>query len=349
MRRNARDLILGTFNLLNLHEAGKPIYGNEGWTQNEYDLKIKWTGQILAKFDADIIGFQELWSPAALTAAFNEAGLAGQYQMFTRDTGTGINVAAAVRNGLAVSGLEWIEAFPDDARFENLREARDAEEMVSVTIRRFSRPVLKLTVRQPQRRPAPPPVTVYVAHLKSKAPTFLRPDTSNPVLAQNRSVAMSVASHVRRMAEAGALRIILNKQMGGNSDPVVVMGDLNDGTSAVSTELLSGNPGYRLLAKSSAGRSSDRGLYSVERLQQLRSYRDVYYTHIFENKMESLDHILVSDAFYDHSENRCWSFREMRVINDHLDLDKSKLPLVGASDHAVVRAVFDWNPAPQLA
>lgn len=161
---------------------------------------------------------------------------------------------------------------------------------------------------------------------------------------------MAVASHVRRMVEAGALRIIFDQQMRGNNDPVVVLGDLNDGTPAVSTELLTANPGYRVFAKSRAGVRSERGLYSVELLQQLRSFRDVYYTHIFRNKMESLDHILVSDAFYDNSENRKWSFREMRVMNDHLDLaTKERLAAIGASDHGIVRAIFDWNPAPELA
>lgn len=83
----------------------------------------------------------------------------------------------------------------------------------------------------------------------------------------------------------------------------------------------------------------------MEKLQQLRSFRHVYYTHIFEQNMESLDHILVSDAFYDHAETRRWTFHAMEIVNDHLiDDDKSSRASVGAKDHAVVKASFDWNP-----
>jgi len=154
-----------------------------------------------------------------------------------------------------------------------------------------------------------------------------------------------VTSHVRRLVEAGALRIILDNKMKENTDPFVLMGDLNDGTLSTSTELLSGQPGYRFISKSTAGSKSDSGLYTVEKLQQLRSFRHVYYTHIFQENMESLDHIMVSDAFYDHSINRKWSFKEMIILNDHLaKKGKSERVEIGANDHGIVKAVFDWNP-----
>jgi len=61
--------------------------------------------------------------------------------------------------------------------------------------------------------------------------------------------------------------------------------------------------------------------------------------------MESLDHILVSDAFYDHADIRKWSFREMVIDNDHLKYEAAALrKKIGATDHAIVRAQFDWNP-----
>jgi endonuclease/exonuclease/phosphatase family metal-dependent hydrolase len=128
--------------------------------------------------------------------------------------------------------------------------------------------------------------------------------------------------------------------------PTVVLGDLNDGSLSVTTEMISDQPRYRVLEKSQVGRSSDRGLYSVERLQQYRSMRHVYYTHVFRDKRESLDHILVSEEFYDHSLKRRWSFREMEVWNDHLN--REALEDEGATDHGVVRAYFDWNPMPAM-
>lgn len=236
---------------------------------------------------------------------------------------------------------EWIEDLPDDARFIGLQEARDAAESVSVTIRKFSRPLLRAVVNKAD---GTPDITVHVAHLKSKGPTSLRDDGDNPVLRRHRMIAQTVVSHVRRMVEAGALRAILNDRMRGNDDPVVVLGDLNDATTSVSTELLTGNPGYRFFAKSTAGNKSDLGLYTVEKLQQLRSFRHVYYTYIHRNQMESLDHIMVSDSFYDHSAIRRWSFRDMRVLNDHLTATDAERKRLGFNDHGIIVARFDWNP-----
>ena len=80
-----------------------------------------------------------------------------------------------------------------------------------------------------------------------------------------------------------------------------------------------------------------RDLFSGE----LRSFRDINYTHIYKGEHDSLDHVLVYEQFYDHSEKRLWTFREMGCWNDHLVEDLEP----GATDHGLVRARFDYNPA----
>ena len=57
-------------------------------------------------------------------------------------------------------------------------------------------------------------------------------------------------------------------------------------------------------------------------------------------RRETLDHILVSEQFYDYSSRRIWSFNHLRCYNDYLD-DIRK----NTSDHAAVSATFDHNPA----
>lgn len=349
---NKRDVSFATFNLYNLNLPGQPIYADkDGWSQDEYDRKVRWTADKLRLLSADVIGFQECWDRAALEACFAAAGLDQDYDLVARNEDPRrIQVALAVRKGLLRGEPEWIEEFPADTRFENLKEARDASESVSVSIRKFSRPPLAVRIQPQGTGPKPPEITVFVAHLKSKGPTELRRESPlAPVLASHATIAKSVVSHVRRIVEAGAMRAILNGRMKGNDDPFVVLGDLNDGTLSISTELLSGNPGYRFFEKNRAGSKSDAGLYTVEKLQQLRSFRHVYYTHIFQQQMESLDHIMVSDAFYDHAVNRKWSFREMIVLNDHLVFDdKDSRTAIGANDHGIIRASFDWNPMEKL-
>lgn len=344
---NKRDLVFASFNLLNLHLPGRPIYSDEdGWSEAQYAAKRDWTADMLRRLDADVIGFQECWSAEALRDCFRRAGLCDDYELAVRDAEPpGIQVALAARRGMIVGEPRWIETFPDDVRFTGLREERDAREKVDVTISKFSRPPLRVAIQPAGDRPTPPAATVYVMHLKSKGPTRLDFDEPRAeVLDEHAQIAKSVVSHVRRVVEAGAARAILDAEMKGNDAPVVVMGDLNDGTQSITTELLTGDPGYRFFEKSRAGSRSDAGLYSVEKLQQLRAFRHVYFTYIYKEKMESLDHILVSDAFYDHAENRKWSFREMTVHNDHLSLTTARLREIGASDHGVVRARFDWNP-----
>ncbi|MGR3743633.1 MAG: hypothetical protein ACU0BC_05625 [Pseudooceanicola nanhaiensis] len=55
----------------------------------------------------------------------------------------------------------------------------------------------------------------------------------------------------------------------------------------------------------------------------------------------------MSEEFYDHSRKRRWSFRDMEVVNDHLNRESHQA--IGATDHGIVRAVFDWNPLPDPA
>lgn len=339
----AKDIRIANFNLLNLNLPGEPIYDNqEGWTQEEYDAKVAFSARLIEAADADVIGFQECWDAQVLEDVFTAAGMIDDYDIVARTLDPrGIQVALAARKGMIKGEPEWIAEFPETARFVDLKEARDAEESVTVTISRFSRPLLRVVVNKAS---GTPDIVVYVVHLKSKGPTSLRADRSNPVQRSHSFIARTVVSHVRRMVEAGAFRAMLDKEMKGNDTPVVVAGDLNDATLSVSTELVSGSPGYRFFSKSTAGLKSDAGLYTVEKLQQLRSFRHVYYTHIFKNQMESLDHILVSDSFYDHSSIRKWSFREMQVFNDHLTATEAERNRLGYNDHGIIVARFDWNP-----
>ena len=90
-RANMRDLSFATFNLLNLQVPGGLTYSNsppiedtpEG--RDEYERKIGWTAAQLVLLDAEVIGFQELWSASALEDAFRAASLLDQYDLIARD------------------------------------------------------------------------------------------------------------------------------------------------------------------------------------------------------------------------------------------------------------------------
>jgi predicted extracellular nuclease len=129
-------------------------------------------------------------------------------------------------------------------------------------------------------------------------------------------------------------------QAKGTEDPIVVIGDLNDGQHSNTLNILTGQPNY-LTTLVSGG--SDTDLYSAQTLQQYRSETDVYYTHVFQDRRESLDHILFSQEFYDNSKERIWAFAGMEIANDHLNREDHKA--TGTNDHGIVRVSFIHKPA----
>jgi len=358
---NARDISIATINAFNLHDHDGHTFSNSRTAfvdQTAYERRIAWLANMVNRVDSHLIGFQEIWSRAALLDVFEEAGLTDTYDVFARDApGLGQpQVALAVQKGWTVDEAEWIPDFPETFHIKNLRERSGAEESIDISIRSFSRPVLRCRLRPPVSRRKPPVITVYVVHFKSKAPARLESIGGiAPTLDHHGQITRSAVAHVRRVLEAGALRAMLDAEMkestAGELSPTIVLGDLNDATHAVSTELLSAQPGYRLTASSQAGNRSDKGLYTVETLQQYRSQRHVYYTYVFRNQTSTLDHIMVSEEFYDHSRKRHWSFSEMEIFNDHLsyadESDRERKRLfreTGAVDHGIVRARFAWDP-----
>lgn len=338
----AARLSIATFNLKNLHLPGERIHADEdGLSLDEYKAKVAWSAAALRELDADVIGFQELWHPDALAEVFDVAGLDADYTLLADPSSAGhIATAMAVRKSHGVAGHEWIADFPERFALRTTGESSaNTDYEMSVRIRQFSRPVLHATLQVAQGSDHHP-LHVYVVHLKSKLPTQVK--GLDGLIDGDKAALGSALSTVRRTAEATALRLVLNTQAEA-AEPIAVVGDFNDGQLSNTTSIVSEEPGYRLFAASRTGFRSARGLYAAATLQQLRSLRDVCFTYIHEGVHEALDHVLVSQHFYDHADARIWSFRQMRILNDHLD-SQSEAKSVPHSDHAPVVATFDHNP-----
>ena len=54
---------------------------------------------------------------------------------------------------------------------------------------------------------------------------------------------------------------------------------------------------------------------------------------------------LVSEQFYDYSKKRQWGFRDLRVLNDHLEERTDEELARVYSDHGGLAATFDYYPA----
>lgn len=335
-------LSIATFNLYNLNEPGLPIYDDTGgWSQEEYDRKIEWTARQIALSRPDVMAFQEMWHRASIERALEKANLQGEYQILAPASADGskIHCGAIVRRDLPTGTPEWIERFPDKFILESKGEDPQTP-AVSVSIRGFSRPVLHFTITP---RSDQPPIHVFVCHFKSKGPTKIFQEPwykPNKSLYSKHATNLGAAlSTIRRTAEAAALRFILTELMKANDTPVLALGDINDGQLSNTANILTEQPRY-LVGDSIGG--ADNALYTAQTLQEYRDTRDVYYTHVHQGIRESLDHILFSEQFYDHSRKRVWLFDGLRVNNDHLDWENHKEN--GTNDHGIIEARFKYKP-----
>lgn len=335
---------VATFNLYNLQLPGEAMNPfQKPWTRTEFDRKVSWTARVLETVDADIVGLQELWDAEAMAEVLGRQALRDRYDLLAEPaTGGRIVCAALVRKGLLRGTPRWVADFPDAVRLESSDSLDPQAPAISVRVPGFSRPVLHFQVAL---RDDPPLTEVFVAHLKSKLPTQVNGepwyDADPETFRDHRNALGAAISTIRRTAEATALRVLLTEVMKGTETPVLVVGDLNDGALSNTQNIITEQPNY-LVGESRGG--ADVGLYSAQTLQEYRDSRDVYYTHVHQDLRESLDHVLVSEQFYDHSLRRLWLFDGLAISNDHLNDEDHRER--GTGDHGIVKVGFRWRPYP---
>lgn len=336
---NLNKMSIATFNLLNLNLPDKPLYGQDGWTQQQYKAKIAWSASEIKRLAPDVVGFQELWHKQCLADVLAADGLGADYDVLAPEAadGTGIVCAALVRKDLLEGEPDWIAHFPDNFVLEG-KGGDPQTPAIKVGIDGFSRPILYFTIKPRTDEQA---IHFYVCHFKSKAATAIKEEpwyVANQHSKHQKNLG-SALSTIRRTAEAAALRFMLTERLKGNETPVVVLGDVNDGVHSNTHNILTEQPQY--LSGGALG-GGDVALYAAQTLQEFRDTRDVYYTYVHQGMRESLDHILVSEQFYDHSARRRWLFDGMIVNNDHLNFSQHKT--TGTNDHGIVRAEFKYKP-----
>jgi predicted extracellular nuclease len=338
------EFSVATFNVYNLQLPGLSMNpGQTPWTAAQFEAKAGWISAQLAELDADVVGLQEVWNREALEQVLAHGGLEATYDVLAEPAdGERITCAALVRKGLlADPAPQWIEAFPQAVRLESNDISDPQADAIAVHIDTFSRPVLNFRV---DLRDGEPAAEVFVTHLKSKLPTRIDQEEwfnqNKPLYLPHVTALGAAISTIRRTAEATALRVMLNTVMKGTDTPVIVLGDVNDGQHSNTLNILTGQPRY-LVGDSVGG--ADTGLYTAQTLQEYRDTRDVYYTHVHEDLRESLDHVLVSEQFYDNSRRRKWLFDGLVITNDHLNTEDHRGN--GTGDHGIVQVHFRWRPA----
>jgi endonuclease/exonuclease/phosphatase family metal-dependent hydrolase len=333
-----RTFRVGTFNLYNLALPNVFFNDRSQYTPEEYSLKKTWVASQLLRMRADLIGFQEVFHQRALREALAASEMHKTYQVLVADpTGSSLIetttpkipfVALATR--FPIVKHQVIEAFPAEALLD--------VQGVTVPLTKFSRPVLyaQLKLRHDIE------CSVFVVHLKSKRPILPNDVDRNDPVEKAKGQARSL---ILRAAEATALRMILMETLQGRDHPVIVMGDVNDGGLAVTSQIISGEPPWRQLPPDRKKALWDVLLYHVRDIQARMSYRDYYYTHIHNGHYEGLDHIMVSQEFAAQNPERIGRVCYVSLFNDHLiDSTLSRESVASwQSDHGQVVAAIEFR------
>ena len=194
---------VSTFNLYNLAQAGQSYYGRS-YSKEVYGQKKDWIANQLDKLKADIVGFQEVFSEAALKEVV-KASRYLKHANFAFAPPIGEKPFTAIASRFPIRQIEYFTDFPD---LLNVDE-------VKIPIKQFSRAILKVDVEIKSNTV----ISVYVVHLKSKRPMIMDHEEQDDPVARAKGQARSL---IRRASESCALRQLLMESLKNRSQPVIV-------------------------------------------------------------------------------------------------------------------------------
>jgi endonuclease/exonuclease/phosphatase family metal-dependent hydrolase len=317
-------LLLASCNTLNLASAGRSFYANQDpYGADEYMRKVDWLGGMLRRLNADVVAVQEVWDEAALRAVVAASGLRYPHVVAP---GTDQGAQGTPRVGLVT---RWpVLEVRSHGEFGE-REVVAVPELGAH--RAFERPVLEALIDMPGARGT---MRVLIVHLKSKRPKFLQ-DAAGNVIEDRDDPAVQARASLRalvmRAAECAALRLLVHARLARTREPMVLMGDLNDGPQAVTTQIVAAT---QAVAYDRAAR--DTALFHACDVQSDAAIRrDVAYSHLHQGWPEVLDQIWVSEEFVGASRFAIGDVRRVEFFNDHLNEGRDRT----RSDHGFVRAL----------
>lgn len=342
------------FNFPGVRFAGRPGGDGAPLTEDVYHAKIEWLSTLIRSQKVDIIGLQELFHKSALETLAEKALVSTRY-LFAPDLETNVqtqNETAEARGpfcGIAskypLSNTSAISEFPANVT-DGLRVISDeavSGDIIPIPLHKFQRPVLRADASIATDS-STVTVTILVAHLKSKRQQFLKTEDPKDPTAQALGSARSL---IIRAAEAAALRSIVVELVSGNNRPLILMGDLNDDLTSVTTQLIGGDEPAFFLKLPDKKAIFDALLYSAHEIQEQNSHRSVAFTHVYNGRYELLDHIFLSQEFAHGNPQRIADVRNTRVFNDHLfdarlEGDRS-IKTMSTSDHGLPICEIEWR------
>ena len=334
---------IATFNLFQFVEPGYYWYEREPrCTYDDADWKAKtsWIKQRLRDMDADVVGFQEVFSVDALKKLCAKAG----YPYFaTMDIPHTLEEDDEVFNQSVVA---LASRYPlENPRTVDTHPAVKAELPLSDAFR-FSR----LPVCADITFPDIGATTVYVVHLKSKRPVSedvrYSEKTAWPDRVRDTMMRLSrgnVASMLQRGAEATLLYHSACQVLDENPDrPLVILGDMNDDQDSTPLRALTMKSRIYNIGGVSDDEwpdSAKNALHDYRLTDSFRVAPNMHrrvrpFTHVYRGHGNNLDHILVSNSLNPRNPNAQAELVHYEVLNQHLEKDGVENQL--QSDHGQV-------------
>lgn len=306
--------VLATWNLRGLQRAGfSPWPDFEPYSPEEFEEKLAFHEAQIRRVNADVLGLQEVAEVEALDLLHARvADLYPHKVVGERGSGSGLRVGLFSR--FEITGTRSHEEIPEAGL---VRLTPEGDPICT----RFRRPVLAISLAFEGGT-----LTVFVVHLKAKRPDLFEGEVEDDPVAKGRGMARSLAI---RAADSAGLRTVMTETARATHGPVVLMGDLNDGLESVTTRMLGGRP------EPAGSEFIDGQLYNVLEIQRVRHPHLALYTHIWQDRPDVLDHIIVSADL-------ARRFEVLRIYNDFLeDSDEDRT----LTDHGFVVARFGASPA----
>ena len=314
------SITITTWNVQNFRQS-EPVFAD----------KLDFLVGALQALGSDVVALQEILDLNALQDIANRLGF---HHFAAMPDGRGNRVAFLTRDTLALPPLQidrWQLAPGVEVRDFNVNETVEV-------ISQLPRPALQITVAHNGGE-----IDIITAHLKSKLLTFggnfsttnetLRAQTAYFALERRAAEATSLREHVTRLLSAGR--------------EVIVLGDMNDGPEAATTQILYGPPGSQPLGPDDATHASGafqradaedgKRLFNVTKLVP----EGIRWSRKHNGQPELLDHILTSAGLMPRL-NGLRRVPQMSILNEDTPNMIGPHPTQGGvtPDHAPVTATF---------
>lgn len=324
----AANFTVATSNMYNFGHPDYPSYVNV--SKSRYADRLVWFSEHFRKMGCpDIMGLQELLHPQAVKDLAKRLRTTKSLKGYENATilaepngSSGAFVGLITR--LEVREFAYILDIPEEVRFLDHHP------------KTLLRPILWAALKGPKGLL----LDVMVVHFKSKRPEYARGEDPRDPVMHDRAIHRALD---RRATEARAFAYYKRQHFDTTDRPLLVLGDINDDISSVTSRLALGARPYHALTRDQKEKLWPYVIWSTVAIERNRwETKGVDHTFKWNGREDQLDIVGVSQHFHPNApdEVRIGSVVQTNVFNDHCEdktRTRSRKKIVG-TDHGQVVA-----------